>query len=201
MSGQMDFIKFLEQQRDRYIDILEELFGPRDQRFVLGSIGETPYRADMPQTYFPNGFDLNGGCIVDIHISRLPWRTNARVQGTWQVAHECVHLLDPGEPRTNYLEKGLATWFQCESKYHVDEVKGYIERKVRDYFESSPADMKKYIQARDLVCYCMPGLSHSVREIRGSGIRIRDVTVEVLASCLPEIDREMLHNLCAKFDD
>ena len=201
MTNQIEFITFLEQQRDRYIEILEELFGSRDQRFVFGSIGEASYRDDMPQTYFPNGFDLNGACVVDIHISRLPWRTNARVQGTWQVAHECVHLLDPGEPGTIYLEEGLATWFQCESKYHVDEVKCYIEDKVRDYFKSSPTGTEKYIRARDLVCRCMPRLSHAIKEIRGSGVRIRDITVEMLASRVPEVDRDTLHSLCAKFED
>ena len=101
-----------------YLTVLEEMFGPRDKRFVFGTVGLTTDEKDRPQTYFPNGFHFLGKCTVDVHITSCPWKNLHQDQGGWQVAHESVHLLDPGPEGANFLEEGLATWFQDESEFH-----------------------------------------------------------------------------------
>ena len=61
-----------------------------------------------PRIHFPDGFDRDG-CKVDVWVSK--WSDHSRAG--WDLAHECVHLLDPiMEKYATYLEEGLATWYQ-----------------------------------------------------------------------------------------
>ena len=90
MKDTSQYVEFLVEQTCRYRDILQDIFGPYDQSFVFGSIKKSIDEDDVPHTNFPNGFHVNGGCIIDIHISTRPWRNCSRDQGTWQVAHESV---------------------------------------------------------------------------------------------------------------
>ena len=188
---QQQFVRYLEQKVHRYVDRLEKMFGPRDQRFVFGTVRQS--NSHIPRTHFPFDYHEDGGCVVDILIGQRPWENRWRDQGTWQVAHECVHLLDPVEAGTaNVLEEGLATWFQDEPQYHDKLVKRYITRN-RPHPEN-------YAKAKWLVLQCQRGILPAVKEIRSSGTRIRDITPEVLAAKLPDADRETIDSLCTKFE-
>ena len=128
MHEHSDYLRFLQGQANGYIKVLEEMFGPCDSKFVFGSIQKSTQQSGMPQTYFPIGFHLNGNCVVDIQISEYPWDNCSIAQGAWQVAHECVHLLDPVPKGTNFLEEGLAVWFQQTPQFHTKIVKNYSSR-------------------------------------------------------------------------
>ena len=88
------FIWHLNQQVPHYLNILESKFGPCDPRFKFGSVQKS--QNNIPHNSFPNGYSEDGGCVVDICIGAQPWKHCNYGHGTWQVAHECVHLLDPG---------------------------------------------------------------------------------------------------------
>jgi len=193
MHSQSEFTTFLEQRVYEYRGILEGMFGPCDRRFVFGTIRKSNDGDDSPHTNFPNGFNFNGDCAVDIHITEYPWQHWCLDQGTWQVAHESVHLLDPGVlGSSNFLEEGIATWFQDDPKYHIDEVTKYIQKGKNSH---SP----DYLLARDLVCCCTPQLTSAVKEIRSWDIRIPDITAQVLAPFLPKVDRATIDQLCTRF--
>ena len=186
------YVAHLEGEARRYTRILEGLLGPRDPRFVFGSIKKSTDEDDVPHTNFPQAFHFNGGCVVDIHISDWPWRHHLIDQGLWQIAHECVHLLDPGvSGSANVLEEGIATWFQDEPRYHIDVVKKYIER--------NPSHSSPYAAAKRLVCRYMPQLASAVKDIRASGVRIRDISAVELAHHFAAEDGETIKRLCAKF--
>ena len=180
------YVESLESEVQRYKGILEYLFGPCDPRFVFGTIRKS--EDGMPRTFYPAGYHTEGGCIVDIHISDFSWEHCSPHQGKWQVAHECVHLLDLGIDGTTNLEEGLATWFQDESRFHDDTVRQYIARNTRT--------LLFYDAAKDLVLRCMPQLTTAVKEIRESGKRIREISPDVLATRLPHVDRKMVESLC-----
>ena len=168
------------------------MLGPRDSQFVFGTVRETTDKNDSPQTHFPNGFHFDGNCTVDIHISQWPWEHLSPDQSVWQVAHESVHLLDPVPRGTNFLEEGLATWFQDEFKFHNEEVRCYIAK--------NSGRPPSYAKAKKLVQICMPShLCSAVKEIRASGVRIRDIEVEVLGSRLPHVSDSTIERLCAPF--
>ena len=88
------FIWHLNQQVPHYLNILESKFGPCDPRFKFGSVQKS--QNNIPHNSFPNGYSEDGGCVVDICIGAQPWKHCNYGHGTWQVAHECVHLLYPG---------------------------------------------------------------------------------------------------------
>ena len=159
------------------------------RRFVFGTIRKS---ADYtPRTFFPDKYHTDGGCIVDIQISDFPWEHCSPDQGKWQVAHECVHLLDPGIVGTaNYLEEGLAAWFQDESRFHDDTVRQYIARNTTTGL---------YALTRDHVLCCMPQLTRAVKEIRASGKRTREISPDVLDGRLPQIDWKTIESLCVTF--
>ena len=72
MPNHSEFVKFLLHQARTYRGILENMFGPYDLRFVLGSIKKAIVEGGGPCVDFPNKLHLNGGCVVDIHISEWP---------------------------------------------------------------------------------------------------------------------------------
>ena len=191
-EAQRRFVDHLERQIRKYRSILEGLFGKCDPRFVFGTVVKSTNENNVPQTYFRGRYHTNGNCVVDIHISEHPWENCVHGQGTWQVAHECVHLLDPGIGGTaNVLEEGLATWFQDEPCFHDD--------KVRRYIQTNSSHSPPYHEAKQLVLRCMPELIAAVKELRASGIRIRDITADRLASHLPNVDHETIKRLCDRF--
>ena len=188
--NRQNYVQSLEFEVRRYQEILEDLFGPCDSRFVFGTIRKS--EDNTPRTFFPNNYYTNGGCIVDIHISDFPWEHYSPDQGKWQVAHECVHLLNPESGTTKFLEEGLATWFQNEPRFHDDAVKQYIKRNTKTN--------GSYASAKNLVLHCMPQLAVAVKGIRKSGIIIRDISPDMLAARLPHIDRNTIDSICAKFE-
>ena len=187
---QKRFVTHLKNRVEKYLAILEEMFGPPDPRFVFGTILGS---SRNPHTHFPCGYHFNGGCVVNIQVGKYPWEHCCDDQGTWQVAHECVHLLDPGEKDSaNYLEEGLATWFQDETRFHDEIVKRYIGR-------NSPHP-QSYATAKRLVAECMPSLIPAVKTIRATGVRIEDIKPDALTAHLADIDHQTIEALCARFE-
>ncbi|MDE0309512.1 MAG: hypothetical protein OXI60_06730 [Acidiferrobacterales bacterium] len=185
------YIKDLETYVTKYSETLDLIFGPRDQRFKFNSIC---YAVDGPYTFFPECFHLNGDCRIDICISKNSWENCRKDLGPWQIAHECVHLLDPGKFGTvNVLEEGLATWFQNEPCYHDEHIRKFIAKNN----ELSPA----YANAEQLVRSCLPDILKAVKSLRTSGVRIREIKVEMLEPHLKNTKFETLEYLCAQFQN
>ena len=184
----------LAHQVDKYLTVLEGLFGPRDSRFVFGTIRRSTHPKGDPQTYFVSGYHENGGCVVDIHISPDVHDKSTRARATWQIAHECVHLLDPcKDGETNILEEGLATWFQCERSFHPGFVQLFLGTRI-------PLP-ERYTEAMLLVQQCMPELATSIRNIRSKGVRIKDIEPQFLENLTHsgEIEHTAIKRLCETF--
>ena len=183
------YVRNLEAHVTSYVSILESIFGQRDPRFVFGTIGMSDGR---PRTHFPGRFHLDGGCHVDILITKYPWEHRSPDQGPWQIAHECVHLLDPREIGTaNTLEEGLATWFQDAPAYHDERVRRYIVKNNKH----PPA----YLDAQELVRRSLPDILQAVKTLRASGVRIGDMKADMLAPLLPNAQPGTAERLCALF--
>ncbi len=181
------YLAGLKRLVDCHISTLEGMFGKKDARFRFGKIEKAGSDSEGPYLYYPENY-CPDGCVVDIHVSR---RTS-RAQGLWQIAHECVHLLDPAFPSTIFLEEGLATWYQNEPSFHDDAVKTYISK--------NPTKTPEYIEAERLVRKCLPfGLIDAVRKTRARNIRICDINPDMLLRQMPEADKATIGRLCEKF--
>ena len=192
MRDRSKFECFLGRRYGQYRATLTNIFGPFDTNFVFGSIKGPIGNDDAPQVHFPDGYDRAGGCVADIRLSAYPWENCRCGQGGWQVAHETVHLLDP-VPRgeATVLEEGLATWFQDEPEFHDNEVKRFINQQSN---HTVP-----YLEARDLVRSCMPGLLSAVKELRFRHVAISEINADLLGRKLQRGDVKTIERLCSRF--
>ena len=198
---------FLMEQAHRYMGEIERIFGHRDTKFTLGSIGRAPdnkpnaIKGDGPYIFFPENHHYDGNCPVDIYVSRKAWDNSYCDQAAWQVAHECVHLLDPAEIKDgNFLEEGLAVWFQNQPEHHLQATKKYIAQGKHKLNEKDGRE-KKYIEAERIVNSLMPQLARAIKKIRREEkTRIYDIKPEQLQPYLrKDVDFEDLKKLCSPF--
>ncbi len=82
----------------------EELYGERDKSFTILGI---EFKEGVPQIWFPGNC---GNVIIQLGL-RAMQDVN---QALFQLAHECVHLLNPHAGNGNMLEEGLAVLFSVE---------------------------------------------------------------------------------------
>jgi hypothetical protein len=83
---------------------VERQYGPRNRDFTILGV---EFREGLPQLWFPG----NCGHVI-VQLGLLAMKDPNRA--LFQLAHECVHLLDPAAGGTNKLEEGLATHFALE---------------------------------------------------------------------------------------
>ena len=104
------------------------------------------------------------------------------------MAHECVHLLDPHNPKlsggpTNVLEEGIATWYQNQKE----------GRQVAE------AD-SRYAEAEKLVLPWMEVLPAAIRRIRQKeGIPIGKIKEGVLREYCREVSLDTAQQLTQPF--
>lgn len=191
-ESHISYVSDLKAHATRYLTLLESILGRRDPRFAFNTVRCSDDENSC--THFPEGFHFGDDCRVDILITRWPWEHLSPDQGPWQIAHECVHLLDPGTlGSTNVLEEGLATWFQNEPSNHDERVRSYIAKNQRCH--------PPYVNAEALVRSCLPDLLNAVKALRASGVRVRDIKADILAPLLPSKEMETLERLCVRFQD
>ena len=175
-----------------FLGDIENRFGARNPRFsfVGVEIDETPEAT--PCNWFPSlgipAEDLQNGSR-HIIIRLTPKALEAREYAKWQLAHECVHLLDPWNKKvegmpTNLLEEGLATWYQ--------NFKANCELS---------SDVRSYEEAESLVKPDIEELQNAVKKIRLEvGLRIGEISTETLAKYCPGVDDNVVERLCDRFD-
>ena len=174
----------------RFLADIEHLFGPRDPSFTVVGIEIDATPGACPHLWYPDS-----GIAPDDHTKRsrhvaIRLTSNALtnpVRAQWQLAHECIHLLDPwneqvdGRP-ANWLEEGLAAWYQNS------RVRG------AEYHEG------QYALAENLVLPLMDELPNAVKRIRGERrLRISAITPDVLREYCPRFNDETLSKLCLPF--
>ena len=167
----------LERDATAFLSRLEELFGPRDPRFPLLDIQRWTDPSEGPRPVF---YEKEGR--VRVMITANVNDKSAR----WEVAHECVHLIDPWifakEGReTNVLEEGLATWFQ---NTQVSEGRG--------------DPLPFYKRAESLVCPYMSDFPAAIKRIRREGTRIGDIQSRHIDRSYPRMDSFTAWQLCRR---
>ena len=179
-NPRLQFVHQLEEHVRQYLIKLEQMLGPRDPRFVFGTVRMTFNVNDVPHTHFPIGYHFNGtapsmftlanGLGIACHQIRLFGRS---------LTSACTCWIRGKLGSANILEEGLASWFQDEPKFHNEKIRGYIARIKRR--------IPSYVEAKKLVLACKPEshLCSAVKKIRASGVRIRDIEEEMLESHLP----------------
>ena len=171
---------------------IESLLGPRDAGYTYVGLEIDTTRDSSPTLWFPHvGHPVRDKERPSRHIIiRLTERAQDDANlAIWQLAHECVHLIDPWNIETesrqrNVLEEGLASWYQ-----------NTIVQGVSLDNDSS------YEQSRSLIEPYMPELAATVKHIRAEHkIRISAIDdPELLLRHCPEMDADVAEKLCQFF--
>ena len=176
----------------RFLADIEHLFGPRDHSFTVVGI-----EIDVTPDACPRLWYADSGIAPDDPARRsrhvtIRLTSNALTdpaRARWQLAHECLHLLDPwnvkvdGRP-ANWLEEGLASWFQNSRVPEAESHEG------------------RYALAEDLVSPLMDALPDAVKRIRRErALRISDITPGVLQEYCPGMYEDTSQKLCQPFSN
>ena len=176
----------------RFLVDIEHLFGPREHSFTMVGIEIDATPGACPRLWYPDSGIAPGdperrSRHIVIRLTSNPLTDPARAR--WQLAHECLHLLDPwnkqvdGRP-ANWLEEGLAAWFQNSRVPEAECHEG------------------QYALAEDLVSPLMDVLPDAVKNIRqGRGLRISEITPGVLQDYCPAMGEDTSRKLCQPFSN
>ena len=182
----------LAQLTSVFLTEIEKLFGPRDPKFTyVGLEFDTTHDA-KPRIWFPHtGYPGRETNEPSRHVNiRLTGNAqNDANLAIWQLAHECVHLIDPWNievegRQSNVLEEGLAVWYQYTIVQGVS-------------LDDEPA----YMEAKSLVEPFMPKLAETVKHLRTQhSVRIGDIeNPDLLLKHSPDMDPKTAENLCRYF--
>ncbi len=175
-----------------FIAEIERQLGPRDPNFTYVGLEFDTTPDAKPQisflnTGYPGHETENGSNHIVIRLT-ADAQSDANL-AIWQLARQCVHLIDPwnieteGQP-TNYLEEGLATWYQNTNIQNI------------------PTDNPEHAKAKALVEPHMPDLAASIKHLRTNhNLRISAIDdPELLLRHCPDMDSNTAKNLIGKFE-
>ena len=183
----------LAQLTSVFLTEIEKLFGLRDPKFTyVGLEFDTSHDA-KPRIWFPHtGYPGRETNEPSRHVNiRLTGNAqNDANLAIWQLAHECVHLIDPWNievegRQSSVLEEGLAVWYQNTIVQGV-----------------SLDDDPSYKEAKSLVEPYMPELAETVKHIRTQhNIRISAIDEpDLLLRHFSEMDTKVANDLCQRFE-
>ena len=182
----------LAQLTSVFIAELERLLGSRDPKFTYTGLEfDTTPNASPHIWFLKTGYP---GHETDLDPTHITIRLTEAAQNDanlaiWQLAHECVHLIDPwntkreGRP-SNYLEEGLATWYQ------------------NTIIQDIPNTLPQYVEAKSLIEPYMSELAGTVKHLRTEhNLRISAIDdPELLLRHCPEMDAQVAEALCQRFE-
>ena len=153
----------------------EYQFGLRNRSFTILGV---EFRAGVPQVWFP------GDCSNVVVQLGLPAMQEPN-RAMFQLAHECVHLLDPAPGGTNNLEEGLATNFALEIMLSLGV----------DYSTGDPKYDVAYALVRELLAE-RPATAKELRTLYGPW---RSITDQQIAAACPGINPSLAQQLASLF--
>ena len=179
----------LAQLTSIFLNEIETLLGPRDPNFTYVGLEFDTTPDAKPHIWFPHvGHPDRDRDKTSNHIIiRLTEEAQSDANlAIWQLARQCVHLIDPwnieaeGRP-TNYLEEGLATWYQTT------------------IIQNIPLD-PLHEEAKSLVQPHMPQLATTIKHLRTNhNLRIGAIDdPDLLLDHCPDMDTKVADKLCQR---
>lgn len=172
------FDSTLRQWADEIIPAIEMKYGKINPNFEF--IGVELLRR-KPQTFFPA---FGAGKLVTIRLNITTVNNDA--QALFQLAHECVHLLDPTKlGNAPVLEEGLASINSIE----------YV-RRLSPIFGNGD---NRYDMAAAVAQEALSINPDFVRNLRGADVPFAEMTPELILQECTGLNAGLAEALCAKF--
>jgi hypothetical protein len=154
----------------------EEAYGQRDKSFTILGI---EFGADAPYIWYPDCQHIAIRLTLDTATDEI--------EGCYELAHECIHLLSPlGHSRTNILEEGLATFF---ARKYVEET----------FCIPMLATIKSYEAARQMVDELLTVNTEAIKTLRAIEPTISKITAQQMLDLYPSLPATTAHALEAPF--
>ena len=182
----------LAQLTSVFLAEIERQLGLRDPNFTyVGLEFDTTPNANPHISFLNTGYPghetENGSNHILIRLTANA-QNNANL-AIWQLAGQCAHLIDPwnieteGQP-TNYLEEGLATWYQ------------------NTIIQNIPLDYPEQAKAKSLVESHMPNLATTIKHLRTNhNLRISAIdNPDLLLRHSRDMDTKIAEKLCQRFE-
>lgn len=181
----------LAQLTSVFIAEIERQLGPRDPNYTYVGLEFDTTPDAKPHIWFPHvgHSDRDRGKTSNHIIIRLTEKAQSDANlAIWQLAHQCVHLIDPWNIETenrptNYLQEGLATWYQTT------------------IIQNIPLE-PPYDEAKSLVEPHMPELAATIKHLRTKHTaRISAIDdPDLLLNHCPDMDTKVADRLCQQFE-
>lgn len=180
----------LAQLTSIFLNEIETLLGPRDRNFTYVGLEFDTTPDAKPHIWFPHvGHPDRDRDKTSNHIIiRLTEQAQSDANlAIWQLARQCVHLIDPWNIETenrptNYLEEGLAIWYQTT------------------IIQNIPLE-PPYDEAKSQVQPHMPQLAQTIKHLRTKhNLRISEIDdPELLLRHYPNMNTKTAEDLCSRF--
>ena len=157
--------------QNEILAVAESLLGPRD---CSKHICQPVFKDDGP--YLINTKD--GACAALSNNAAGYWPT-----AVYELAHETVHLLNPVEGTTNWLEEGVAVAFSV----HVSN--------TMTPHKMAPADGSSYDKALKLVHHLAEPCFDAATRIRQKSGSLSGATEETLHTLFPTVEEDVIQRL------
>lgn len=153
----------------------EAEFGPRDKTFTILGI---EFKDGIPQVWFP------GNC-TNVVVQLGHQAMQEPIRALFQLAHECVHLLDPHPGGSSVLEEGTAMRF--------------AHRYLAAVGCSMESGDPRYDTARQFVDQLIATRADAVKELRHRHGPLRSVTAAQIKTVSPQLDAAIAQSLVQPF--
>ena len=164
-------------QLGRILDLVEKRFGPRDPSYTILGV---EFHDDSPCIWFPGNRHH-----VAVQLSTVTLARFGHI--VFQLAHECVHLLDPAPGGTNVLEEGLASMFQLQFMHALEPEGDWQLANAR------------YEAAALLIAPLLELDADAIRKYRSRHGPLRSATPECLLDVTPGLPASIARRLCLPF--
>jgi hypothetical protein len=155
---------------------VELQFGQRNRSFTVLGI---EFRDGVSQLWFPGNC---GHVVIQLGLAAM----QDPIRAKFQLAHECVHLLDPAPGGTNNLEEGIATQFSLD----------FLEAEFGIRYQTGNP---KYDNACNLIRSLRAAKGDAAKELRRLHGTWRGISKQEIMAMCPSLDVEIADQLAATF--
>lgn len=169
----------LRQVQEDIVQKAERLLGKRDSNYHLGT----------PE------FDTTGPFVRVIPKQWAAAILSRNAAGywpsaIWELAYQCIHLLDPTIEKSNYLEEGIAALFQEQAAPTLTQSQ-----------QQAPDKLTHYLHAKNLVGRLPVGPFEAAKKLRRHRGALSSITVSDLQTLFPNVADADAQALATRFGD
>jgi hypothetical protein len=171
------------------IDYIEERIGERNKEYTILGV-ELVIDSSRPKVWYPRHDSGERYVIVQIPSEN----SHDECVASYQLAHEAMHLIDPGPGTASYFEEGLAEYFASQLLEDWFEHDDNCLNKLQS-LRYQPGVNEEYANALDMVERLLqlhPDAFSRIRSLREQGVTLDEISERHLSQLFPNISAALV---------